>query len=83
MAATKCPECGAPTAWEGNDYRPFCSDRCRLLDLQGWLGERYAIPGEPVPSEPAREDGASEGDAPAGARDGREARGAKRARRNS
>jgi hypothetical protein len=57
MASRKCPQCGAPVAWEGNPDRPFCSERCRLVDLSGWLGERYAIPGEPA-EEGAREDGA-------------------------
>jgi len=39
-----CPICHKPVAWEGNVFRPFCSERCRLIDLQGWLGERYRIP---------------------------------------
>jgi len=29
-----------------NPWRPFCSERCRLLDLGAWLFERHAIPGE-------------------------------------
>lgn len=32
--------------WEGNPHRPFCSERCRLVDLGAWLDERYAIPGD-------------------------------------
>ena len=39
-----CPICHKAVSWEGNAFRPFCSDRCRLVDLQGWLGERYRIP---------------------------------------
>jgi hypothetical protein len=31
--------------WEANPYRPFCSERCRLVDLGRWLGEAYRIPG--------------------------------------
>jgi endogenous inhibitor of DNA gyrase (YacG/DUF329 family) len=42
----KCPTCRKETAWENNPYRPFCSDRCRLIDLGGWAQERYRIPGE-------------------------------------
>jgi hypothetical protein len=34
--------------WEGNSYRPFCSDRCRLLDLGAWADERFRIAGDPV-----------------------------------
>jgi len=40
-------------AWEGNRHRPFCSDRCRIVDLAAWADERYRIAGEPVPAEPA------------------------------
>ena len=40
----KCPMCGKVEKWEGNVFRPFCSERCRLLDLEGWLSERYRIP---------------------------------------
>jgi endogenous inhibitor of DNA gyrase (YacG/DUF329 family) len=40
-------------SWEKNSHRPFCSERCRVLDLAAWADERYRIPGEPVPTEPA------------------------------
>jgi len=50
MAAVKCPSCGASAEWQGNAFRPFCSERCRLIDLGAWLGERYGIPGEPIAS---------------------------------
>ena len=36
-----CPVCGKPAAAE---HRPFCSDRCRKVDLNRWLSERYRIP---------------------------------------
>jgi hypothetical protein len=39
--------------WEENHYRPFCSDRCRVLDLAAWADERYRIAGEPVSEEAA------------------------------
>jgi len=29
-------------------WRPFCSERCKLVDLQKWLGGAYAIAGKPV-----------------------------------
>ena len=44
----RCPTCGRGIDWEGSDFRPFCSERCRLIDLGGWLAERHAIPAEPV-----------------------------------
>ena len=34
-----------------HQWRPFCSERCRLLDLGNWLGERYRAPGEPAAVE--------------------------------
>ncbi|MBB5692329.1 DNA gyrase inhibitor YacG [Muricoccus pecuniae] len=43
-----CPVCGRPTA---PSARPFCSPRCRSVDLGRWLGGTYAIPGEPETEE--------------------------------
>ncbi len=40
-----CPICGKPVAPRPvNRAFPFCSDRCRLVDLGKWLGEEYRIP---------------------------------------
>ncbi len=39
----RCPQCGRLTKWEGNPYRPFCSERCKLIDLGRWLSEDYRI----------------------------------------
>lgn len=44
----QCPRCGSLIRWEGNPYRPFCSQRCRLIDLGMWVDERYRIDGETV-----------------------------------
>jgi endogenous inhibitor of DNA gyrase (YacG/DUF329 family) len=55
-----CPTCRREFAWtEAARWRPFCSERCRLIDLGAWLGEQHAIPGEPLPS-PATEAGGDE-----------------------
>ena len=35
--------CKRETVWEGNPDRPFCSERCKLIDLDNWLSERYRI----------------------------------------
>jgi len=65
-SVARCPICGdrvpprpANRAW------PFCTDRCRLLDLGKWLGEGYRIPGERAgdggakpPPPPGEEEGA-------------------------
>lgn len=37
--------------WDGNPDRPFCSARCRVVDLGNWADERYRVAGEPVPDE--------------------------------
>jgi endogenous inhibitor of DNA gyrase (YacG/DUF329 family) len=43
----KCPRCAKPTAYSAtNPYRPFCSERCKLIDLGQWADEKYAIPVE-------------------------------------
>ena len=47
MATSKCPICGAPVD-PATPTRPFCSPRCRQIDLGRWLGEQYAVP---VPRE--------------------------------
>jgi uncharacterized protein len=46
----RCPICGRGTTWRENPHRPFCSDRCRLADLEGWLGGRYVVTGDPETS---------------------------------
>jgi len=39
-----CPQCGRPAIWhESNPYRPFCSERCKLIDLGQWATEGYRI----------------------------------------
>lgn len=41
----KCPMCRKETPWEGNPFRPFCSERCKMLDLGAWATEEYRIAG--------------------------------------
>lgn len=54
MVVVKCPRCGTEVEYEGNEYRPFCSERCKLLDFGAWADEEFAIP--------APEDSLSEAD---------------------
>ncbi len=62
-----CPSCGAPVAYSpASPWRPFCSERCRRLDLGAWASEAYRIPlreadsgepgdsGAPDPGEPGK-----------------------------
>jgi endogenous inhibitor of DNA gyrase (YacG/DUF329 family) len=44
----KCPTCRKETAWENNPHRPFCSERCRLIDFGAWTEECYRIPGQKI-----------------------------------
>lgn len=44
--AINCPTCRVETTWENNPHRPFCSKRCQMVDLGGWIEERYKIPGD-------------------------------------
>lgn len=44
-----CPNCKKPVEWsDKNDHRPFCSERCKLIDFGGWATEQNSIPGKPV-----------------------------------
>ncbi|QUM78210.1 DNA gyrase inhibitor YacG [Moritella sp. 24] len=44
-----CPTCQKPVEWVAtSEFRPFCSDRCKLIDLGEWASEERAIPGEDV-----------------------------------
>lgn len=47
-----CPHCGKPVPWtEASKWKPFCSDRCRLIDLGDWLSEKNAVPSEDKPDQ--------------------------------
>ena len=50
-----CPICKKPTDSETSAEFPFCSERCRVLDLGNWASEKYVI-SEPVIDEDALED---------------------------
>lgn len=50
----KCPTCQAPVEWvPANSYRPFCSERCRLIDLGQWANEAYSVPVTDSPDQDA------------------------------
>ena len=43
-----CPVCGAVVPWAPeSQYRPFCSNRCRKIDLGAWANDEYKIPAAP------------------------------------
>jgi endogenous inhibitor of DNA gyrase (YacG/DUF329 family) len=41
----KCPRCGKAAESTVNPFRPFCSERCKLVDLGNWISDSYRIPG--------------------------------------
>lgn len=49
-----CPTCNKPVPWATeNKFRPFCSERCRNIDLGAWANEEYRVPEQ---TRPAPED---------------------------
>ena len=55
--AVLCPNCGKEVRWTADfPFRPFCSERCKLIDLGQWASEQYRIPVESPP------DGANDAD---------------------
>jgi endogenous inhibitor of DNA gyrase (YacG/DUF329 family) len=46
MATMICATCGCSFSSEESDALPFCSERCRLVDLNRWLNEEYGLPSE-------------------------------------
>ena len=53
MITVNCPTCHALVQWQPeNEYRPFCSERCKLIDLGAWADEQHALPALPeMPEE--------------------------------
>ena len=59
VRTVSCPTCGARVEWTPQAaWRPFCSERCKLIDLGAWASESYRIPAvereddESLPREP-------------------------------
>jgi hypothetical protein len=51
-----CPTCNAPVAWAAeNRWKPFCSERCKLIDLGQWATEKYRVPAVEQEQEPEDE----------------------------
>ena len=56
MRVVPCPVCRSEAPWEENPRRPFCSERCRLIDLGSWAEGRYRIPGKKLEPEEELDD---------------------------
>jgi endogenous inhibitor of DNA gyrase (YacG/DUF329 family) len=58
MPSVACPTCGRPVEWnETFKWRPFCSERCKLIDLGAWASEKHVIPGESVEDDDKDKEG--------------------------
>ena len=57
----KCPTCGGPSVYAAsNRFRPFCSERCRSIDLGAWASEEFRVPeDEPDPQAQTPDDQSS------------------------
>jgi endogenous inhibitor of DNA gyrase (YacG/DUF329 family) len=61
MTTVSCPTCQRPVEWsESSPFRPFCSNRCKLIDLGAWISEKHSIPGEEISSTADGDDGSGE-----------------------
>lgn len=49
MKTFPCPRCHTPTQWQDNPFRPFCSERCKLIDLGAWASGEYRLATEDAP----------------------------------
>lgn len=48
----KCPTCGRNCEYsEKNPWRPFCCERCKVIDLGAWASDKYVIPDKPIEGE--------------------------------
>jgi hypothetical protein len=53
----KCPQCGKPVEWSpASRWRPFCSERCKTIDLGAWASEAYRVPAVDASDDPMSED---------------------------
>jgi len=47
-----CPTCKKTVQWlPENTFKPFCCERCKLIDLGAWASEDYRVPDKPVTDE--------------------------------
>ena len=47
-----CPQCKGPSVYApGNAFRPFCSERCKNIDLGAWASEDFRLPEDTAPQD--------------------------------
>lgn len=53
----RCPTCGGDSVFApSNLWRPFCSERCRQIDLGAWASESFTVEASPPPDSDDRDD---------------------------
>ncbi len=51
VTTVSCPTCNKTVSWtSAEQWKPFCSERCKLIDLGDWANENHKIEGEPAPT---------------------------------
>lgn len=56
VRTVRCPNCGGPSVYaSSNVYRPFCSERCKQMDLGAWANEEFGLPEKEGQSDPGFE----------------------------
>jgi uncharacterized protein len=50
-----CPRCKKKFNYYSSDFRPFCSEQCRLIDLGQWLNESYSVPAQQLTPKESEE----------------------------
>lgn len=61
----RCPICKKPAEARDNPFRPFCSERCKLIDFGNWADGNYSVPAQdarPSPEELGQHDNSPEDD---------------------
>jgi uncharacterized protein len=52
VPTVRCPTCGGPSVFaRSNAWRPFCSERCKTIDLGAWASERYRVETQEAPAD--------------------------------
>ena len=57
LTTVNCPTCSKDVIWNAESkWRPFCSERCKLIDLGEWASESHRIPGQELPNATESDD---------------------------
>ncbi|CAN5147243.1 DNA gyrase inhibitor YacG [soil metagenome] len=58
VTRVRCPTCDTAVEWTAaSKFRPFCSDRCKQIDLGAWASDAYTIPGAAEQDDSRLDDG--------------------------